>query len=182
MRPTACGRSPLPTNGTTTIRARSTEFQRWEMQGAMLVQLNPKDIYAPPSARIAGTGYTVSGRFRRAGDAEDADNPQSITDTIGLPAGCFPFGFPTATEAMCPAQRLPRQPSSTASAIRVTIGDYLPTENGVMVGPTQAGRRLTSSPGPWRDVGSGNSRSPEAVRLLCADQPAHRSDRRVRHG
>ncbi len=160
------------------------EFQRWDMQGGNAgTELNPKDIYTPPSAGSAGTGYTVSQHFGTQVILKTGNNPNSVTGSIG-PGWSLPVRLPDGNGGYVSGAADYEAAITQCIGNPVAIGDYLPTENGVMNGPTKQGvrRRIPSSTRTLVREWDGTTDR----RNLCAGvrriQPANCSDRRVRHG
>ena len=70
------------------------EFQRWDTQGGNAgTELNPKDIYTPPSAGSAGTGYTVSQHLGTQVILKTGNNPNSVAGSVG-PGWSLPVRLP----------------------------------------------------------------------------------------
>jgi Putative Flp pilus-assembly TadE/G-like len=113
------------------------KFERWKNVGPSLVQLNPKDIYDPPTNTSAGTGYTPTFDLgtqvflKRGNPSASADNVEpgwSLPVQLPDPDGGYFSGANDYNGAIKHCIGAP-----------VSIGDYLPTETGVMQGPTKQG-------------------------------------------
>lgn len=113
------------------------KFERWQKVGPNLVQLNPKDIYSPPNSTSTGTGYTPAldlgtqvflKRGNPSGSADNVEPGWSLPVQLPDPAGGY---FQGANDYNWSIKHCIGAP--------VSIGDYLPTETGVMQGPTKQG-------------------------------------------
>jgi Flp pilus assembly protein TadG len=114
------------------------KFERWQKVGGNAVQLNPKDLYVPPSAGSAGTGYTVTADLG-APVTLKRGNPNQTADNNVEPGWTLPVRLPDGEGGYLSGA------SDYSSSIKncignpVGIGQYLPTEDGVMSGPTTQG-------------------------------------------
>jgi hypothetical protein len=119
------------------------EYNRWEKVGNDVVELNPADDYDSST-----TGYNIDDHLGTELVMKGGNNPNSDTDPI--------------TSGWHLAVRLPDGEggyysgasdfeASIANCIGnpVGIGDYLPTETGVMVGPTSQGFNALKAQDPF---------------------------------
>lgn len=114
------------------------KFERWQKVGGKAVQLNPKDVYVPPSGSSAGTGYTVAADLG-APVTLKRGNPNQTADNNVEPGWTLPVRLPDGKGGYLSGG------GDYSAAIKhcignpVSIGQYLPTEDGVMSGPTSQG-------------------------------------------
>jgi len=101
------------------------------------VELNPKDVYTPPSSAGSGTGYTLTADLG-AFVTLKRGNPNQTADNVE-PGWTLPVRLPDGHGGYLSGA------SDYSAAIKhcigapVSIGQYLPTEDGVMSGPTTQG-------------------------------------------
>jgi len=115
------------------------KFQRWNTQGGNAgTELNPKDIYTPPSAGSAGTGYNLSQHFGSQVILKTGNNPNSVAGSIG-PGWSLPLRLPDGDGGYVSGANDFTNAIKQCIGNPVAVGDYLPTENGVMNGPTKQG-------------------------------------------
>jgi Flp pilus assembly protein TadG len=114
-------------------------FEHWDNDGPNAVEITPDfDVYTPPSPGSEGTGYTVADHLGAQVVLKGGNNPNSVADAIS-PGWTLPLQLPDGEGGYESGA------STYSNAIKhcignpVTIGDYLPTETGVMVGPTAQG-------------------------------------------
>ena len=109
-------------------------------QGGNVVELNPTDVYVPPSAdrRLR---LTRAGRCRQRSHAEDADNPNSDTGHDRRRDGLLPVRLPDGNGGYVSGANDFSDAIKNCIGNPVAIGDYLPTENGVDGRADEAGRR-----------------------------------------
>ena len=99
---------------------------------AAAVELDPKDIYNP------GTGWTIPGDIGVEQILKGGNNPNSDTDPIN-PGWMLPVRLPDGNGGYVSGGDDYRDAIGHCIGAPVTIGDYLPLENGVMNGPTNQG-------------------------------------------
>ena len=114
------------------------KFQRWKKQGNNVTELNPKDIYTPPSSSSAGTGYTVETALGTQVFLKAGNNPNSVADAV-TPGWTLPIRLPDGDGGYFSGADDFRYSIKNCIGTPVSIGDYLPTETGVMNGPTAQG-------------------------------------------
>jgi hypothetical protein len=114
------------------------QFQRWEKVGPNAVERNPKDTYTPPSFNNPGTGYTVEDHLGEQVVLKGGNNPQSVADSVS-PGWTLPIQLPDGEGGYVSGANDYSDAIKYCIGNPVTIGDYLPTETGVMVGPTAQG-------------------------------------------
>jgi Putative Flp pilus-assembly TadE/G-like len=111
-------------------------FNRWKNQGNNLTELNPHDVYTPPSTGSSGTGYTVTAD--RGTELILKAGIQSENDQLA--SGWFlPIRLPDGNGGYMSGGDDFRESIATCIGNPVTIGQYLPMEMGVMGGPTRQG-------------------------------------------
>jgi hypothetical protein len=123
--------------------ANPRKFQRWNKVGNSAVELDPKDIYTPPSSGSAGTGYTVADHLGEQVIVKGGNNPNSVADAIS-PGWTLPLQLPDGAGGYESGAAPYEDAIKHCIGNPVTIGDYLPTETGVMVGPTAQGTETDS--------------------------------------
>jgi Flp pilus assembly protein TadG len=124
------------------------EFQRWDTGGGpgSGSELSPKDVYVPPSSSSDGTGFTVEEHLGAQVFLKTGNNPNSAANGM-TPGWSLPVRLPDGEGDYVSGG------AEFSSAIKycignpVSIGDYLPLESGVMVGPTQQGVDVDPGPG-----------------------------------
>jgi hypothetical protein len=114
------------------IAGAANAYDRWIKVGGSAVELDPHDIYNP------GTGWAVPADVGAEQILKGGNNPNSDVGAImpgwflpvqlPLPGGGFTTGGDDYSEAI-----------ATCIRSRVTVGQYLPMENGAKVGPTGQG-------------------------------------------
>lgn len=114
------------------------QFQRWEKVGPNAVERNPKDNYMPPRFNDPGTGYTVEDHLGAQVILKAGNNPNSVADAV-TPGWTLPIQLPDGEGGYVSGADDFRDAIKHCIGNPVTIGDYLPTEEGVMVGPTAQG-------------------------------------------
>jgi len=113
------------------------KFERWQRVSGNAMELNPKDVYVPPSSGSAGTGYTVAADLG-APVTLKRGNPNQTADNVE-PGWTLPVRLPDGAGGYLSGA------ADYAAAIKhcignpVSVGQYLPTEDGVMSGPTSQG-------------------------------------------
>ncbi len=134
-------------------------FDRYVLNGPDRGQLlaNP-DVYSPATSTDSGTGYTLPGSFGMQITLKYG-NPSSSS---GITPGWFlPVSVPRSSP--CPGGDCYRDNIESCNGNVVAIGDYIPTETGVMVGPTSQGVEalIAQDPGAtWNGTGVSGSCAP----------------------
>jgi len=114
--------SPYPDNP-------ANEFNRWKKVGPNAVQITHPDTYTPPSGTSTGTSYTVENNLGALVDLKDS----SATSWY------LPVRLPNGTGSYTSGADEYRSAVKNCIGRPVSIGQYLPLENGNMVGPTSQG-------------------------------------------
>jgi hypothetical protein len=114
------------------------QFNRWRKVGSAAVEDNPHDQYTPPSQYGPGTGYTVQQDLGTQLVLKGGNNPNSTTGAIE-PGWFLPVQLPDGAGGYIAGANDYRAAIATCIGNPVTIGQYLPTETGAMVGPTSQG-------------------------------------------
>jgi hypothetical protein len=133
----------------TELRAPAGEFNRYNNSGNLLTPT--ADAYTPASANSAGSGYALPADFGAPVTLKVGNPAQAITPgwylAVDLPDGSGGY-FSGASDFQNAIANCTGNP--------VAIGQYLPTETGNMVGPTNAGTNalLAKDPGAWWDPGN----------------------------
>jgi len=154
------------------------KFERWQTQGGHAVQLNPKDVYVPPSSGSAGTGYTVAADLG-APVTLKRGNPNQTADSTVEPGWTLPVRLPDGNGGYLSGA------ADYSAAIKycvgnpVTLGQYLPTEDGVMSGPTSQGVSTDADSLINRDSGATWNTPANSVEGTCAPACAPMSPRIV---
>jgi Putative Flp pilus-assembly TadE/G-like len=118
-------------------RAPVDSYLRWQKQGSTVVQLDPFDEYVPPSADSAGSGYRLPDDFGVQVTLKNG-NPNSNNEVI-TPGWFLPIRLPDGAGGYTSGADDFRDAIGNCTGHPVTIGEYLPTETGNMVGPTAQG-------------------------------------------
>ena len=113
-------------------------FQRWQKVGPNAVQLNPKDRYEPPGAGSSPTSYTPEADLGDPVILKAGNNPNSVADAVS-PGWTLPVQLPDGEGGYVSGANEYSNAIKHCIGNPVSIGDYLPTETGVMVGPTRQG-------------------------------------------
>jgi hypothetical protein len=113
-------------------------YDRWSSQGNQVVESNPHDVYVPPSEDNPGTGYTVEDHYGTELILKGGNNPNSDSAQI-TPGWFLPVRLPDGAGGYSSGANDYRAAIGTCIGNPVSIGDYLPTENGAMIGPTSQG-------------------------------------------
>jgi len=131
--------NPLTPGGTVGV------YDRWTKVGGNVVELNPHDIYTPPDGNgpaADGSGFHLGPPYPDDRGSEQTlkagNNPNSNTDPI-TPGWTLPVQLPDGAGGYEGGANNYRANIATCVGNPVTIGDYLPTETGVMNGPTSQG-------------------------------------------
>jgi hypothetical protein len=112
--------------------AQTDGYDRWDSAGNNVVELDPKDIYN------AGTGWQVPQDVGAEQILKGGNNPNSSSTTIQ--SGWFmPVRLPNGEDDYLSGGDDYRAAIHTCIGTPVSEGDYLPLENGAMVGPTGMG-------------------------------------------
>jgi len=154
------------------------KFERWQKVGSSAVQLDPKDVYVPPSSSGAGTGYTIAADLGAAVTLKRG-NPNQTADNNVEPGWTLPVRLPDGEGGYLSGA------SDFSAAIKycignpVSIGQYLPTEDGVMSGPTSQGVSTDADSLINRDPGATWNTSTNSVGGTCAPTCAPFSPRIV---
>jgi len=154
------------------------KFERWQTQGGHAVQLNQKDVYVPPSSGSAGTGYTVAADLG-APVTLKRGNPNQTADSNVEPGWTLPVRLPDGNGGYLSGA------ADYSAAIKycvgnpVTLGQYLPTEDGVMSGPTSQGVSTDADSLINRDSGATWNTPANSVEGTCAPACAPMSPRIV---
>jgi hypothetical protein len=155
-----------------------SKFERWQKVGGNAVQLSPKDVYVPPSSGSAGTGYTIAADLG-AFVTLKRGNPNQTADNNVEPGWTLPVRLPDGAGGYLSGA------SDYSGAIKhcignpVSIGQYLPTEDGVMSGPTTQGVSTDADSLTSQDPGATWNTSTNAVSNTCAPTCAPSSPRIV---
>jgi Flp pilus assembly protein TadG len=114
-------------------------FDRWISSGPNAVQIATPDVYAPPDATSTGTGYTVQLDLGTEVLLKGGNNPNSASGPV-TPGWFLPLQLPDGMGGYFQGASDYRYDIGHCSGNGiVSIGDYLPTETGAMVGPTRQG-------------------------------------------
>ena len=116
-------------------------------KGNNVLELTPHDAYTPASAASPGTGYTLSADLG-AQITLKVGNPQAANETI-VPGWFLPIDLPDGNGGYNTGANPYRAAIWSCVGQPVTIGDYLPVENGNMVGPTGQGFDLLVAQDPF---------------------------------
>ena len=113
-------------------------FDRWKKVGNNAVEITTPDSYVPPNASSTGTGYTVSGDLGTEVLLKGGNNPNSSAGAV-TPGWFLPLQLPDGNGGYVSGANEYSNAIGTCTGATVTIGQYLPTETGAMVGPTSQG-------------------------------------------
>lgn len=114
------------------------QFNRWTSSGGNAVESNPHDIYTPPDASGPGTGYTVQADKGTELVLKGGNNPNSSAGAV-TPGWFLPVRLPDGNGGYVAGANDFSNAIANCIGNPVTIGQYLPTENGAMIGPTNQG-------------------------------------------
>jgi Flp pilus assembly protein TadG len=118
------------------------EFERWVTSGPTKgSELATHDIYTPPDSSSAGTGYRVTPAPGDVGAQvflKTGNNPQSAAGSV-VPGWSLPVRLPDGDGGYLTGAQSFSEGIKHCTGNPVSIGDYLPAENGVMQGPTRSG-------------------------------------------
>jgi len=118
-------------------RSPVSQYDRWQKQGGQVVQLAPYDNYVPPSASDPGSGFRLPDDFGQQATLK-AGNPSSGSEAI-TPGWYLPLRLPDGAGGYVSGASDFSDAIGNCIGNPVSIGQYLPLENGVMSGPTDAG-------------------------------------------
>jgi hypothetical protein len=113
------------------------EFNRWKSTGNTVSEVAPKDVYVPASSSGAGTGYTVTAH-KGTQVVLKGGNPNSNSGPVS-PGWYLPVRLPDGSGGYVSGADDFRLAIKQCIGRPVSIGEYLPLENGVMTGPTSQG-------------------------------------------
>jgi putative Flp pilus-assembly TadE/G-like protein len=147
-------------------RAPVDSYLRWQKQGSTVVQLDPYDEYVPPSQNDAGSGYRLPDNFGAQVTLKNG-NPNSNNETI-TPGWFLPIRLPDGNGGYTSGADDFRDGIANCSGHPVTIGQYLPTETGNMVGPTAQGVDILVGQDPGASWDSGNKQITGTCAPSCA--------------
>jgi hypothetical protein len=123
------------------LRAPTTQFDRWERQTGSgqppPLILSPADEYIPPSADGPGSGYRLPNDLGVEVTLKNG-NPSSGNDPI-TPGWFLPVRLPDGTGGFTSGADDMREAIAACVGEPVSIGQYLPLEDGAMIGPTSQG-------------------------------------------
>ena len=114
------------------------KFERWQKVGPTAVQLDPNDVYVPPSSGSTGTGYTVEADLGEPVTLKRG-NPNQTADNNVEPGWSLPVRLPDGEGGYVSGANDFNAAIKHCIGNPVRVGDYLPTEDGVMSGPTTQG-------------------------------------------
>jgi Flp pilus assembly protein TadG len=139
-------------------------FERWQKKAP--IELNPHDIYIPPSSGSTGTGYTPANDlgtqvFLKRG------NPAGSADTVE-PGWSLPIQLPDGEGGYNSGANDYDNSIKHCIGVPVSIGDYLPTETGVMQGPTKQGVQTDADSLVNQDPGAMWDSSTMSITGSCA--------------
>lgn len=120
------------------ITANPKKFQRWKKQGSTVEELNPKDRYEPRGSGSNPTSYTPEADLGTPVILKAGNNPNSVADAVS-PGWTLPVQLPDGEGGYVSGANVYSNAIKYCIGNPVSIGDYLPTETGVMVGPTAQG-------------------------------------------
>ena len=117
------------------------EFNRWDGKGDQLP--GAVDWYQPPGGGSTGSGYSVPTDVGRTVILKTGNSPDSALGSI-IPGWSLPLRLPDGDGDFVSGASDFSAAIKTCIGNPVTIGHYLPTENGAMVGPTDQGLETDS--------------------------------------
>ena len=116
----------------------NTDFDRWDSRGDELP--GTVDWYQPPEAGLTGSGYRVPLDVGRQVILKTGNNPDSSSALSGVVSGwTLPLRLPDGAGGYASGASEYNSAIKHGTGNPVSIGQYLPTENGTMVGPTNQG-------------------------------------------
>jgi Flp pilus assembly protein TadG len=119
------------------VRAPVGQYNRWTSSGNTVVELNPHDIYTPPSAAGPGTGFRLPDDLGVETILKNG-NPNNDNENI-VPGWFMPIRLPDGNGGYDSGADDYRTNIRECLGQPVRIGDYLPVENGAMIGPSSQG-------------------------------------------
>jgi hypothetical protein len=152
-------------------------FNRWVSSGPSAAELTPHDNYVPASASGAGTAYTVAAHKGTLLTLK-AGNPASSSEGIS-PGWTLPIRLPDGDGGYLSGASDFSSAIKTCVGAPVTIGQYLPLESGVMVGPTAAGVETDDDSLINSDPGASWDSATQTITGSCAPSCGHQSPRIV---
>jgi hypothetical protein len=114
------------------------ECKRWSATGTELPLLPSVDWYEPPTSGSLGSGYSVPADVGIQVVLKTGNNPDSNLGSI-VPGWSLPIRLPDGAGGFVSGAQAYNDAIKHGSGYPVTIGQYLPTESGAMVGPTRQG-------------------------------------------
>jgi hypothetical protein len=154
------------------------KFERWQKVGSSAVQLDPKDVYVPPSSGSAGTGYTVAADLG-APVTLKRGNPNQTADNDVEPGWTLPVRLPDGQGGYVSGANDYNAAIKHCIGNPVSIGQYLPTEDGVMTGPTDQGIETDADSLMGQDDAATWNTATKSVEGTCAPTCAPVSPRIV---
>jgi len=130
----------------TEVRAPTTQFNKWDKVGSAPVMLSPHDDYVAPSEDGAGTGFRLPDDFGAEITLKNG-NPSNDNDPI-TPGWFLPLRLPDGQGGYNTGASDMRDEIAGCIGVTVKIGDYLPLEDGAMIGPTNQGFDLLKAKDP----------------------------------
>jgi len=113
-------------------------FQRWKKVGNdVVLDGTTPDIYTPASSDSAGSGYQLPSDFGTEVRLKSG-NPNSNNEAM-TPGWFLPVRLPDGAGGYISGGDDYRDAIAECTGNTVTIGQYLPLENGNMIGPTAQG-------------------------------------------
>jgi hypothetical protein len=122
----------------------ANEYNHWTKVGNNAVEANPHDSYVPPPGPGTPTGYKVYNANGTPADLgtqlvlKGGNNPNSNTDPI-TPGWFLALRLPDGTGGYNSGASDFSDAVANCIGNPVGIDDYIPTETGAMIGPTQQG-------------------------------------------
>lgn len=147
-------------------RPPGDRFERWKSQGGGVVELDPHDEYVPPSAGSAGSGFRLPDDFGQRTTLKNG-NPNAGSESI-VPGWFLPVRLPDGNGGHVSGGDDFRDAIANCTGNPVSIGQYLPLENGVMNGPTNQGVGDLVAQDPGASWDSGNQRITGSCAPGCA--------------
>jgi len=142
------------------------QFDKWTKQGNNVVQLAPYDNYVPPSANSSGSGYRLPDDFGTQTTLKNG-NPNSNNEAV-TPGWFLPVRLPDGNGGYVSGGSDYSTAIGNCIGNPVSIGQYLPTENGNMVGPTAQGVAELIAKDPGASWDSVNKRIAGSCVPACA--------------
>jgi hypothetical protein len=112
-------------------------YDHWVEEGGVAVELDPHDNYKPADPGSPGTGYTV---WHDAGEAKVLEGGSDPMGDDPIVTGwTLPVRLPDGAGGYLSGAAEFGAAISSCHRPRVALGDYLPTEDSAMTGPTETG-------------------------------------------